>query len=220
MQQGVNNPGPFTIFLIFCAGLLTSLGPCSLSLLPITVAYIGGTDKRNNELKVLSFCGGIISSLVFLGALSGLLGKIYGQLPGFFTTSVSLFAIVMGLNLLGILKFRLPNGPNFENIKNKVPSFMAPFITGAAFGLASSPCITPVLATLLAWVSQAHNPIISILFLFFFGLGQVTPLLIVGITTQNLKKILEFRKYSQFIPTFSGLILLTLGILNIISRWI
>ena len=220
MEQGVNNPGPLTVLFIFFAGLLTSLGPCSLSLLPITIAYVGGTDKRKNELKVLSFCSGIILSLVFLGALSGLLGQIYGQLPGFFTTSISLFAIVMGLNLLGILKFRFPSGPNFEFIKDRLPTFLSPFITGVAFGLASSPCITPVLATLLAWVSQAHNPVISILFLFFFGLGQVTPLLIVGITTENLKKVLEFRRYTQIIPTFSGIILLTLGILNIISRWI
>ncbi len=220
MQQGVNHPGPLTVLLIFCAGLLTSLGPCSLSLLPITVAYIGGTDKKNNELKVFSFCGGIISSLVFLGAISGFLGKIYGQLPSFFTTSISLVAIVMGLNLLGILKFRFPDSPSFEFIQNRVPSLFAPFITGAAFGLASSPCITPVLATLLAWVSQAKNPLISIVFLFFFGLGQVAPLLIVGITTENLKRLLTFRKYSQVIPTFSGIILLTLGILNILSKWI
>ena len=93
-------------------------------------------------------------------------------------------------------------------------------VTGAAFGLASSPCITPVLATLLAWVSQAKDPIISIIFLFFFGLGQVIPLIIVGFTTESLKKLLEFRKFSQIIPTLSGLILISLGVLNIISRWI
>ena len=220
MQQGVNHPGPITILLIFFAGLLTSLGPCSLSLLPITVAYIGGTNNEKSEFKVLSFCCGIIISLVFLGAISGLLGQIYGQLPEFLTTSISIFAIVMGLNLLGIIKFRLPDGPNFEFIKNKLPPFLAPLITGAAFGLASSPCITPVLATLLAWVSQANTPLISILFLFFFGLGQVMPLIIVGFTTESLRKLLEFRRYSQVIPTFSGIILLTLGILNIIAKWI
>ena len=46
MQNGLNSPGPFTIFLVFIAGLLTSLGPCSLSLLPVTIAYIGGTEKN------------------------------------------------------------------------------------------------------------------------------------------------------------------------------
>ena len=220
MQEAVSNPGPITFLLIFSAGLLTSLGPCSLSLMPLTIAYIGGSKNKNNQIKILSFCSGVIFSLVLLGALSGLLGKIYGQLPHIFTTVISIFAIIMGLNLLGLIKFQLPNSPNFKFIENRVPPFLAPMVTGAAFGLASSPCITPVLATLLAWVSQAKNPLISIIFLFFFGLGQVVPLIIVGFTTDNLKKLLEFRQFSQVIPTFSGLILISLGLLNIISNWI
>ena len=221
MEQGVSNPSPLTIILIFCAGLLTSLGPCSLSLLPITVAYIGGTNnKKSNNLKIFSFCGGVVLSLVFLGAISGFLGRIYGQLPDFFNIFISIFAIAMGLNLLGVLKFQLPNAPSLNSLEEKLPPFLAPLITGTTFGLASSPCITPVLATLLAWVSQSRNPLISIIFLFFFGLGQVTPLIIVGITTENMRKLLELRKYSQVIPFLSGFVLLSLGVLNIISNWI
>ncbi len=218
MEQGLNNPGPLTIFLIFTGGLLTSFGPCSLSLLPITIAYVGGTNI--NKFKLISFSGGVVFSLMILGALSGFLGKIYGQLPSYFSSSVSLIAIIMGLNLLGILKFQLPNGPDLGLMEDKLPSVITPFVLGGAFGLASSPCITPVLATLLAWVSQAKNPIISIIFLFFFGLGQVTPLILAGATTQNLKKFLELRKYSQIIPSLSGVFLVSLGILNLISNWI
>ena len=221
MEQGVSNPSPLTIILVFCAGLLTSLGPCSLSLLPITVAYIGGTNNtKSNNLKIFGFCGGVLLSLVFLGAISGFLGRIYGQLPDFFNIFIPIFAIAMGLNLLGIFKFQLPNTPSLNFLEEKLPSFLAPLITGTTFGLASSPCITPVLATLLAWVSQSKNPLVSIIFLFFFGLGQVTPLIIVGITTENMRKLLEFRKYSQVIPFLSGFILLSLGVLNIISNWI
>ena len=218
MEQGLNNPGPFTIFLVFTAGLLTSLGPCSLSLLPVTIAYIGGT--KNNKFKLISFAGGIVFSLIILGALSGFLGKIYGQLPSYYSTLVALIAIIMGLNLLGILKFQLPDGPDLMFMEDKLPSLFTPFVIGGAFGLASSPCITPVLATLLVWVSQAKSPIISIIVLVFFGLGQVTPLIIAGATTESLKKFLELRKYSQVIPTLSGLFLVSIGILNLVSNWI
>ena len=221
MEQAVSNPGPVTVFLIFSAGLLTSLGPCSLSLLPITVAYIGGTNNEsNNNFKIFGFCGGVVLSLVFLGAISGFLGRIYGQLPDFFNIFISIFAIAMGLNLLGVLKFQFPNIPSLNFLEKKLPSFLAPLITGTTFGLASSPCITPVLASLLAWVSQSKNPLISIIFLFFFGLGQVTPLIFVAITTENMRKLLKFRKYSQVIPFSSGIVLLSLGVFNIISNWI
>jgi len=114
MENGLNNPGPFTIFLVFIAGLLTSLGPCSISLLPITIAYIGGTGKI--KFKLISFSGGVVFSLVSLGATSGLLGNIYGQIPTYYTSVVALIAIIMGLNLLGILKFQFPNGPDLKII--------------------------------------------------------------------------------------------------------
>ena len=218
MQNGLNNPGPFTIFLVFSAGLLTSLGPCSLSLLPITIAYIGGTEK--NKFKLISFSGGVVFSLVALGAASGFLGKIYGQIPAYYTTIVALIAIIMGLNLLGILKFQFPNGPDLKKIEDKIPPLIAPFAIGTTFGLASSPCITPVLATLLAWVSQAKNPTISIIFLFFFGIGQVPPLIVAGATAENLKQFLALRKFSQIIPTLSGIFLVSLGLLNLLSNWI
>ena len=71
MQNGLNNPGPFTLFLVFSAGLLTSLGPCSLSLLPVTIAYIGGTEK--NKFKLISFSGGVVFSLVSLGGCEWIL---------------------------------------------------------------------------------------------------------------------------------------------------
>ena len=218
MQNGLDNPGPFTIFLVFSAGLLTSLGPCSLSLLPITIAYIGGTEK--NKFKLIGFSAGVVFSLVGLGAASGFLGRIYGQIPSYYTSVVALIAIIMGLNLLGIIKFQFPNGPDMKIIEDKIPKFIAPFAIGITFGLASSPCITPVLATLLAWVSQAKNPTISIIFLFFFAIGQITPLIIAGVTAENLKKFLELRKFSQLIPTFSGIFLVALGLLNLFSNWI
>ena len=88
MEQGLNHPSPIAVFLVFAAGFLTSLGPCSLSLLPITIAYVGGT--KNNKFKLISFSGGVIFSLITLGALSGFLGKIYGQLPSYYASLVCL----------------------------------------------------------------------------------------------------------------------------------
>ena len=87
MQNGLNNPSPFTVLFVFTAGLLTSLGPCSLSLLPITIAYVGGTER--NKFKLISFSGGVVFSLVALGAASGFLGKIYWQIPSYYTSFVA-----------------------------------------------------------------------------------------------------------------------------------
>ena len=221
INNGLNDPTPLTLLIVFTGGLLTSLGPCSLSLLPITVAYLAGFKNKQKPLqKTISFCGGIVVSLVILGSLSGFLGKIYGQLPGFFSIIISLLAIVMGLNLLGLLKFSLPSGPDPEIWTSKVPPSFAPVSAGLAFGLASSPCTTPVLAVLLAWVAKQGNPLNGTIFLTSFAIGQIIPLFIAGTFAASIPKLLSLRPIGKWVPPISGVILLSIGLISILSIWI
>ena len=221
INNGLNNPSPLSLLIVFMGGLLTSLGPCSLSLLPITIAYLAGFKNNQNPLqRTIFFCSGIVISLVVLGILSSFLGKIYGQLPGFFSIFISLLAIIMGLNLLGVLKFSLPSGPDPEIWKNKVPTALAPVSAGLAFGLASSPCTTPILAVLLAWVAKQANPLSGTIFLGSFAIGQVVPLFVAGTFAASIPKLLSFRPIGKWVPPISGVILLTVGLVSLLSIWI
>ena len=218
INNGLNNPSPLKLLIVFLGGLFTSFGPCSLSLLPITVAYLAGFKTKQTPLqRTISFCIGIVLSLVILGSLSGFLGKIYGQLPGFFSIFISFLAIVMGLNLLGILKFSLPSGPDPETWKNKVPSALAPVSAGLAFGLASSPCTTPVLAVLIAWVAKQGNPLTGTIYLGSFAIGQIVPLFIAGTFAASIPKLLSLRPIGKWVPPISGVILLTVGLISLLS---
>ena len=220
INTGLNNPNPLTLLIVFTGGLLTSLGPCSLSLLPITIAYLAGFETKQSPLqKTISFCSGIVFSLVILGSLSGFLGKIYGQLPSSFSILISFLAIIMGLNLLGIVRFSLPSGPNPEIWENRFPPALAPVSAGLAFGLASSPCTTPVLAVLLAWVAKQVNPISGTIFLGSFAIGQIVPLFVAGTFAASIPKLLSFRRIGKWIPLASGVVLLTVGLLSLLSIW-
>ncbi len=221
INNGLNNPDPLTLLIVFTGGLLTSLGPCSLSLLPITVAYLAGFKNDQNPLqRTTSFCSGIVISLIFLGILSGFVGKIYGQLPGFFSIFISFLAIIMGLNLLGLLKFSFPSGPDPKIWTNKVPPSIAPVSAGLAFGLASSPCTTPVLAVLLAWVAKQGNPLTGTIFLGIFAIGQIVPLFVAGTFAASIPKLLSLRPIGKWVPPISGVILLTVGLISLLSTWI
>ena len=218
INNGLNNPTPLTLLIVFTGGLLTSLGPCSLSLLPITVAYLAGFNSKQSPLqKTISFCSGIVISLVVLGILSGFLGKIYGQLPGLFSIFISLLAIIMGLNLLGLFKFSFPSGPNPEAWTSQVPHAFAPVSAGLAFGLASSPCTTPVLAVLLAWVAKQGNPLSGTIFLASFAIGQIVPLFIAGTFAASIPKLLSLRPIGKWVPPISGVILLSVGLISLLS---
>ena len=140
LRRALADPGPLTVALVFGGGALTSLGPCSLSLLPVTLAYLAGfEDGQPAWRRSLAFCSGIVGALVVLGSVSGLLGRIYGQVPALVPTLVAILAVVMGLNLLGLLRIPLPSGPDPELWRQKVPAPLAPVAAGLAFGLAAPP---------------------------------------------------------------------------------
>ena len=167
----------------------------------------------------IAFCGGIVSALVVLGSISGLLGRIYGQVPALIPTLVAILAVAMGLNLLGVLRIPLPSGPDPEQWRQKVPAPLAPVAAGLAFGLAASPCTTPVLAVLLGWIAQSGRPLAGVALLSSFGIGQVLPLLLAGTFAAAIPKLLALRGISRWVPPASGVVLLTSGLLTLLARW-
>jgi cytochrome c-type biogenesis protein len=258
LRLSLGHPGPFTLALVFSGGLLTSLGPCSLSLLPVTLAYLagfGGREPRRGTdagttvgsdaeaahgllvagadpavavasaarpslpwQRSLSFAAGIVLSLVLLGLASGLLGHLYGSLPTQVPLLVAVVAVVMGLNLLGLLRFPLPAGPDPDRWRRLVPAPLAPLAAGLAFGLAATPCTTPVLAVLLTWMAQSGRPLTGMLLLIAFGAGQVVPLLVAGTAAASLPTLLGLRRIGQWIPPISGVVLLTTGALTLLAQ--
>ena len=222
LQQSLSHPGPTTLAVVFLGGLLTSLGPCSLSLLPVTLAYLAGfgSDRGASPWqRSASFAAGIVASLVLLGLLSGLLGRIYGQIPGLIPTLAALLALLMGLNLLGLFRLPMPTGPDPERWRKRVPAPLAPLAAGLAFGLAATPCTTPILAVLLGWMAQTGKPLVGMLLLTSFGAGQVVPLMLAGTAAASLPTLLNLRRLGQWVPPVSGVVLVTTGLLTLLANW-
>jgi cytochrome c-type biogenesis protein len=225
LQGSLAHPGPLTFGAVFAGGLLTSLGPCSLSLLPVTLAYLAGFADDSNAKggplpwqRSLSFAMGIVSSLVLLGLASGLMGRLYGSLPDQIPLLVASLALLMGLNLLGLLPLRLPAGPDPERWRRLVPAPLAPMAAGLAFGLAATPCTTPVLAVLLAWMAETGKPLVGMLLLTSFGAGQVLPLLLAGTAAATLPSLLKLRQLGQWVPPISGVVLVVTGALTLVAH--
>lgn len=207
--------------VIFLAGLVTSLTPCMLSMLPITVGYIGGYESEGRlQAAVQSswFALGLATTLAILGILATSIGKVYGQIGVGLPIIVSLVAIAMGLNLLEILPLRFPSLGATDWIGEDLPRGVRSYLLGLTFGLIASPCSTPVLATLLTWVSTTQDLFLGGGLLIAYGIGYVTPLVIAGTFTASIKKILELRRWSGWINPVSGALLLGFGIFSLLSR--
>ena len=210
-----------SIGVIFLAGLVTSLTPCMLSMLPITVGYIGGYESEGKLQAATQsswFALGLATTLAILGILATSIGKVYGQIGVGLPIVVSLVAIAMGLNLLEILPLRFPSLGATEWISDHLPRGVRSYLLGLTFGLIASPCSTPVLATLLTWVPTTQDLVLGGCLLIAYAIGYVTPLVIAGTFTASIKKILELRRWSSWINPVSGALLLGFGVFSLLSR--
>lgn len=207
--------------VIFLAGLVTSLTPCMLSMLPITVGYIGGYESQGKlQAAVQSswFALGLATTLAALGIVATTIGKVYGQIGVGLPIIVSLVAIAMGLNLLEILPLRFPSLGATDWISADLPRGVRSYLLGLTFGLIASPCSTPVLATLLTWVATTQDLVLGAGLLIAYAIGYVMPLIIAGTFTASLKKILELRRWSSWINPVSGALLLGFGIFSLLQH--
>ncbi len=123
----------------------------------------------------------------------------------------------MGLNLLEVVVIRLPSLDVDTRSLGLGPAAQA-YLAGLTFALAASPCSTPVLATLLAYVSTTKDPLTGSALLFAYALGYVAPLLAAALFTGALKNIMEVRKWSGWVTPASGVLLLSGGTYGLLSR--
>ncbi|MDJ0569194.1 MAG: cytochrome c biogenesis protein CcdA [Pleurocapsa sp. MO_192.B19] len=210
-----------SVGVIFLAGLVTSLTPCMLSMLPITVGYIGGYESEGRLQAAAQsswFALGLATTLAILGIVATSIGKVYGQIGVGLPIVVSLVAIAMGLNLLEILPLRFPSLGATDWIGEDLPRGVRSYLLGLTFGLIASPCSTPVLATLLTWVATTQDLVVGGGLLIAYAIGYVTPLVIAGTFTASIKKILELRRWSSWINPVSGGLLLGFGLFSLLTR--
>jgi cytochrome c-type biogenesis protein len=210
-----------SLAIVFAAGLLTSLTPCMLSMLPIMVGYIGGYETTNRFQAAAQstwFSLGLATTLAGLGLTAALVGQVYGQIGWGLPLLVSIIAILMGLNLLEALPFSLPSFGNLDWIQEDLPKGARSYLIGLMFGLVASPCSTPVLATLLAWVSSVQNPLFGGGILLAYTAGYSAPLILAGTFTASLKKLLALRSWSTWITPVSGVLLIGFGVYSLLTR--
>ncbi|OKH35282.1 cytochrome C biogenesis protein [[Phormidium ambiguum] IAM M-71] len=210
-----------SVAIIFAAGLLTSLTPCMLSMLPITIGYIGGYEAKSRWQAAAQstwFSLGLATTLAGLGIIAAFVGQVYGKVGIGLPIIVSIIAIIMGLNLLEALPLSFPSFSGIDLISKDLPHGVRSYLLGLTFGLVASPCSTPVLATLLAWVATTKDLILGAILLLSYTAGYVTPLILAGTFTASIKKLLELRRWSSWINPISGALLVGFGVFSLLSR--
>jgi cytochrome c-type biogenesis protein len=116
------------------------------------------------------------------------------------------------------LPLRLPSFDGMNLIPDSIPQGVKSYLIGLTFGLVASPCSTPVLASLLAWISATHDPVLGAGLLLSYTAGYVAPLVLAGTFTASIKKFLQIRRWSGWITPASGALLVGFGVFSLMFR--
>lgn len=167
--------------LALLAGMLTSFTPCSLSSVPLVIAYVGGAS-RNNPPKAfrlsLVFALGMALTFTTLGVLAALLGRLlnFGTASWWYLVLGALM-VAMALQTWGVITIIPASYAQSHNTKR---GYVGALVTGVLGGLFSSPCATPVLIALLAMVARSANPVWGITLLLLYSVGHSVLVIIAG----------------------------------------
>ncbi len=202
----------FALALVFVGGLVTSISPCILSMVPLLVSYIGGYGEGPRSRGFLlssSFVIGLALTFAVLGFTAAYFGRVFGHIDAAWYYILAAVAIIMGLQLLGVLTFNLPG---LKKIPLKKAGLGGSMVMGMLFGLVASPCATPVLAVIITYAAVQAEPLYGSGLLFIYGIGHGIPLLAAGTFTGMARNLPRFNRYTQHLSSFSGFILVVIGL--------
>ncbi|MCX7950505.1 MAG: cytochrome c biogenesis CcdA family protein [Clostridiales bacterium] len=202
--------------LVFTQGILSFLSPCFLPLIPIYLSYITGeaANKKNTVLNTIAFMVGFILMFTSLGALSGSIGRYLLINRQLLNKILGLFIVLMGLFYLGVIKLDFLNREVKMDLKFKKGSLVSSFLLGVSLSLGWTPCISPILSSVLMLAASRQSSLIGAYYLFVYSLGLLIPFLVFAIFINKSRAFSKFiMKKSNVIKIVAGAILILTGIL-------
>jgi len=210
-----------TLSIAFLAGFISFLSPCVLPLIPGYISYISGTsfdklvEKKKNLIiiKTIFFTLGFSLVFITLGSTASFIGKFFLVNSNIFRIIAGVIIIFFSLHLIGILNFNFMN-KDIRIFTDQYSSNMTfPLLVGVAFGFGWTPCIGPILGSILTLAALEENISKGILLLSFYSLGLAIPFIISGVLIDKFLLFSKtFRKYLSNITKVGGAILLLTGI--------
>ena len=213
-------------FLAFGAGFISFLSPCVLPLIPGYISYISGESlgdivekQKKVILKTVLFSLGFSLVFISFGATASLIGNILLENSNTLRIIAGIIIIIFSLQLIGILNLNFLNQEKRFQTKNYSNNLFFPVLVGAAFGFGWTPCIGPVLGSILTLAAVESSIGKGILLLSFYSLGLAIPFILSG---YGISKFLafskNFRKNIKIVSVTGGVILLITGILILTNK--
>jgi len=211
--------------IAFGAGLISFLSPCVLPLIPGYISYISGQSlqeilnkKQTNIFPLILFCLGFSTVFVILGASASFLGQTLLQNSEILRILAGIIIIIFSLQLIGIINISYLNFEKRFDAKES-RNILFPYVIGVAFGFGWTPCIGPILGSILALASIEETLSKAVIMLIFYSLGLAIPFVLSGYLIQRFLLFSKnFKKNINLISKIGGITLLITGILILTNQ--
>lgn len=215
IQSIVQNNHSLAYFAVFAGGLISAASPCVLAAIPLIIGYVGGYSEGNKKkaaLFSLVFVLGLALTFTLLGAAASMMGGFFGFMGRWLYIGLAVIAVIMGLHLMGVISVPLP----FQKTRQvKSRGLWGAFLLGLLTGTVSSPCATPVLAVILAYVSTQGDILYGGSLLFAYAIGHCALIFIAGLSiglTESIVSSKGVKNFSLYSKRISGALLTVAGL--------
>ena len=218
LTSALNSTPEIAIISAYVWGILSIiLSPCHLASIPLIVGFIDEQGKISTKRAFfisLFFALGILITIAVIGVLTGLLGRIMGDVGKYGNYFVAVIFFIVGLHLLGIIPLNL-KGANAAGYKNK--GLMAAFVLGLIFGIALGPCTFAYMAPMLgiAFTTASTNLFFAVSLIFFYAVGHCSVIVFAGTFTEIVQHYLNWNEKSKgavILKKICGVLIISGGI--------
>ena len=216
------------MLLAFSAGLLSFLSPCVLPLVPAYVSYLTGStieELKDDKAKLFTlyksfgFVIGFSIIFILMGVSITSLGKLFITHKDVFQKIGGTLIVVFGLHTIGVFKIKLFYREKKFLYFDKIKGPFSSVIMGMAFATGWTPCIGPILSSILIYATSINSIGKGILLLVMYSIGLAVPFILTAMAIGNFMK--QFRKFSKYLPIvskISGVLLIIMGILIFMNK--
>lgn len=209
------------LLIAFSAGLLSFLSPCVLPLIPSYITFITGmsleevqTSRRTTMIHALLFIAGFTLIFMAMGATATAVGGLLAHYRDWVARIGGVLIIAFGLYLLGVLPVQLLTREHRVHLANKPVGYLGTVVVGLAFGAGWTPCIGPILGSILIYSGSTGDMPRGLGLLFGYSMGLAVPFLIAALAIGSFMEWFQrFRPAMVWMSRAGGLLLIAIGLL-------
>jgi thiol:disulfide interchange protein DsbD len=212
--------GTFSALLfVFLIGMITSLTPCIYPMIPITLAVLGARTKGQSKLKSFSlsftYVLGIALTYSILGVAAAKTGALFGAALSnvYVVTAIGMLFVTMGLSMYGLFELQVP-----AFLRDKVGTaqtgsgYGGAFATGLIAGVVASPCVGPVLVSVLTYIAQTQDVVLGFLFLFTFAMGLGVLFMVLGTSSAMIGRMPKAGAWMESVKFIFGTVMVCMAL--------